>query len=86
MTIEEFEQLTIKQLEMQHIDYKSFILGIEKPQGQPEEYSVFIITDEENNHMGVHITPLLAILEAIEELKADQITQQDIDNELAKHT
>ncbi len=68
MTIEEFEQLTIKQLEIQHIDYNSFILGIEKPHGQPEEYSVFLITEEENNHMGVHITPLLAIQEAIDEL------------------
>jgi hypothetical protein len=82
MTIEEFEQLTIKQLQIQHIDYQSFILGIEKPQGQPEEYSVFLITDQFNNYMGIHITPLLAIKEAIE---GSKITQEQIDNELAKY-
>jgi hypothetical protein len=70
MTIEEFEELTIYQLKIQQIDYSSFILGIEKPLRQPEEYSVFLITQEEKNHIGVHITPLLAIQEAINELNS----------------
>jgi hypothetical protein len=64
MTIEEFEQLTINQLEIESVEYKSFIVGIEKPKGKAEEYNVYLITDEKN-YVGVHADPLKAILKAI---------------------
>jgi len=64
MTIEEFEELTIKQLKIEEVEYKSFIIGVEKPQGKPIEYNVYLIT-EENNYVGNHSDPLKAILKAI---------------------
>lgn len=64
MTIEEFEELTIKQLKIEEVEYKSFIIGVEKPKGKPIEYNVYLIT-EENNYVGNHSDPLKAILKAI---------------------
>lgn len=64
MTIEEFEELTLDQLEIEQVEYKSFIVGIEKPKGKAEEYNVYLIT-EDKNYVGNHSDPLKAILRAI---------------------
>ncbi len=64
MTIEQFESLAIEQLEIEEVEYKSFTIGIEKPKGKPEEYNVYIITDD-GNHVASHSDPLKAILKAI---------------------
>ena len=64
MTIEEFEQLTLDQLEIEQVEYKSFVVGIEKPKGKVEEYNVYLIT-EDKNYVGNHSDPLKAILKAI---------------------
>jgi len=64
MTIEDFEKLTIDQLEIEEFECKSFIVGIEKPKGKAEEYNVYLITDEKNL-VGSHSDPLKAILRAI---------------------
>lgn len=64
MTIQEFEELTIEQLEIEEVEYKSFVVGIEKPKGKAEEYNVYLIT-EDKNYIGNHTDPLKAILKAI---------------------
>jgi hypothetical protein len=64
MTIEEFEELTIEQLELEEFECKTFIVGIEKAKGKSPEYNVYLITDEKNL-VGSHSDPLKAILRAI---------------------
>ncbi len=64
MTIEEFEKLTIEQLEIEEFECKSFVVGIEKIKGKSPEYNVYLITDEKNL-VGTHSDPLKAILRAI---------------------
>ena len=64
MTITEFEELIIEQLEIEQVEYKSFVVGIEKPKGKPIEYNVYLIT-EDKNYVANHTDPLRAILKAI---------------------
>jgi hypothetical protein len=67
MTIEEFEEITIKELEEEEVEYKSFTVGLEKPKGKPVEYNVYLITDDKN-YVGSHSDPLKAIWKAIFQL------------------